>query len=566
VGLERWRLTLALLLSLLIHMLLLGLTFGGEELGLPGFGFPWQERRIEVPDLRIRLVPAQGQATEPAVTPVGEPVQQAGVEWPVSGRSAQTPPGSPATSSGQASVASPPEVQASAEANPTPVIAAEPSDLSPESAMSLPLRETGDAGAARINREVQARTAEVTLPDRAGQEEAQQQEAARQEFARQEEARQEAARVEVSRQEAVRQEVARVEATQLEATRQEAARQEAVRQEVLRVEATREEAARAEAAMREVGRAEATREEVARLEAARVDTMRQDAARQEATRIEATRQEAARQDAVRVEAARQEAERNESARQEAARQETERAEAIRREAMRQESARQESARQDLATKQEVARQEAVRVEAARQEAARQEVASVETARQEATRQEAARQEAARGEAARLEVARQEAERQEAAARREARLQEIGRQLNEEANRREAAAAAARLAPSSSSLRRGRLFGRSDANTELVLYAEAWARKIQMNMTFDMVREAAKQPHTSPVVTVAIRSDGSVESVVFVLSSGVAAIDEAIPRIVHSQANYQAFPPGLASEYDVIEIRRTWHFDMAIRLY
>jgi hypothetical protein len=47
------------------------------------------------------------------------------------------------------------------------------------------------------------------------------------------------------------------------------------------------------------------------------------------------------------------------------------------------------------------------------------------------------------------------------------------------------------------------------------------------------------------VTVAIRSDGTVESVVFVSSSGVAAIDEAIPRIVHSQANYPAFPPGLA---------------------
>lgn len=86
------------------------------------------------------------------------------------------------------------------------------------------------------------------------------------------------------------------------------------------------------------------------------------------------------------------------------------------------------------------------------------------------------------------------------------------------------------------------------------------------MTFDMVREAAKQPHTNPLVTVAVRSDGSVESVNFVLSSGVAAIDEAIRRIVHSQMPYQAFPPGLAREYDVIEIRRSWHFDMAVRLY
>ena len=86
------------------------------------------------------------------------------------------------------------------------------------------------------------------------------------------------------------------------------------------------------------------------------------------------------------------------------------------------------------------------------------------------------------------------------------------------------------------------------------------------MTFDMVREAAKQPHTHPLVTVAIRSDGSVESVTFVQSSGVAAIDEAIRRVVHSQTPYQVFPPSLAREFDVIEIRRAWYFDMAIRLY
>ena len=84
-------------------------------------------------------------------------------------------------------------------------------------------------------------------------------------------------------------------------------------------------------------------------------------------------------------------------------------------------------------------------------------------------------------------------------------------------------------------------------------------------TFDMVREAAKQPHTDPLVTVAIRSDGSVESVTFVLSSGVAAIDEAIRRIVDSQKPYQVFPPGLAREFDVILIRRSWYFDTAIRL-
>ncbi len=116
------------------------------------------------------------------------------------------------------------------------------------------------------------------------------------------------------------------------------------------------------------------------------------------------------------------------------------------------------------------------------------------------------------------------------------------------------------------MRRRTLFGRTDPNVDLVVYAEAWRRKIELNMTFDLVRDAAKRPHADPVVTVALRSDGSVESVTFVRSSGVPQLDDAIRRIVHSQAPYPAFPPDLAREYDVIEIRRTWLFDMAIRLY
>jgi TonB family protein len=86
------------------------------------------------------------------------------------------------------------------------------------------------------------------------------------------------------------------------------------------------------------------------------------------------------------------------------------------------------------------------------------------------------------------------------------------------------------------------------------------------MTIEMVGEAAKERHNDPLVTVAIRSDGYVESLTFIRSSGVAAIDEAIRQIVDSQAPYPMFPPALAREYDVIEIRRTWHFDVAVRLY
>src|SRR5271167_1783238 len=62
---EHKRLTHALLLSLLIHTLLLSLAFNGQ--GLWPFVFPWQDRRIEAPDLRVVVVPAQVAAAEPAV-------------------------------------------------------------------------------------------------------------------------------------------------------------------------------------------------------------------------------------------------------------------------------------------------------------------------------------------------------------------------------------------------------------------------------------------------------------------------------------------------------------------
>jgi len=181
-------------------------------------------------------------------------------------------------------------------------------------------------------------------------------------------------------------------------------------------------------------------------------------------------------------------------------------------------------------------------------------------------------EAQRLEAARLAAAQQEAARvrAEEEAKREARLRAIGRQLDEERAQREQASIVAPLRPvlplSLSTARRGRLWGRADSNVDLVLYAEAWERKIQLNTPAETVREVAKRPHTNPMVTVAIRSDGSVESVTFVLSSGVPEVDEAIRQIIKSHEHYQAFPPALVRDYDVIEIRRTWHFDTAVRFY
>ena len=558
---ERWRMSSSLLLSLLIHGLLLSLTFGGHGLGLPGLGFPWQERRVEVPELRLVLVPARVTPAVAAVNSVARPTQQASIESPVAGDLAPTAPTSPAPPQGRALKIVPaatPKAEAKPERNavapaapakaptrgesrhtvpakipktaaidvpssgrpklvvpPLPtgadVITAAPSALSPETVMPAH-RDPGDLARERIGQDVRERA--VALAKQADQLEAARVEAAKREA----DLREEAARVEAARLEAQREEAAQLAAAQVEAERREAERQDAARQEA----AAHTEAARRAAAQLEEERLLTARQEAARVEAAR------------ATQLEVERQEAVRQE--------------EAARIEATRRAATQLEAERRPAVRQQAAPVESA-------------PTAQPEPQRQEPARQEIARPEAARPEAERQEPARQAAAPPEVARGEAEKEEEER------REARRRAIGRQLDEEAAKREAASKAARQLPYSlSTARRGRLWGRVDPNVELVQYAEGWARKIQFNTPVATVREVTKQPHRHPMVTVAIRSDGSVESVTFVIPSGVAQVDDAIRRIVQSHEHYPAFPPALAREYDVIEIRRTWHFDDAVRLH
>ena len=514
---ERRRLSIALQTSLSIHAVLLSLTFGDAGLGVPKLRFPWQERRVAVPELHVRIVPPRPKDEGQAAGPIAEPLPQASSEQDRAVR-----PSVPSVPRQRATDGIGHEARPAAQAAPDADDALVADAKAP--AIADPVEEPAAASTSEPDVMAVDRSDEPTfvVPPAPPEPIV---EAARLEAERQEAARQAADREEAARQDAARQESARAEAARLETERHEAARQSAVREEAARQDAARQDAARAEAA--------------------RLEAEREEGARQAAVREEAARQEAARQDAARAEAARLEAERQEAARLAAAREE----------AARQESTRQESARQDAA-RQEAARAEAARVEAERQEAARQAAAREEAARQEASRQVAPKQEAARA----------RAEDDEA---REARRRALGRQLDEEAARREAASTP--MPPSDgrpyslSNRRRARLLGRTDPNAALVQYAEAWARKVQFNMTFDMVREAAKRPHVSPVVTVALRRDGSVESITFLVSSGEPEIDEAVRRIVESQTPYQPFPPALASEFDVIEIRRTWHFDTAVRL-
>jgi hypothetical protein len=511
---EPWRLSSALVISAFIHALLLSITLGGQTFGIPALKFPWQERRLGANDLQILLLPAQRAA--PAAAPIQLPAETSPPAIP-------TPPLPAANRPAMASTVtavpvSPPFVPPAPAPTPVPAPAPEPTMASKRPDVPLP---TAPAAPPIVTPKSVDAPLKPLEQDR--------------------DHALELARLEQEKQaaEKLRQSELIAEA-QLEATRQEQLRQDATRAE---------QAARVEAVRLETERQELAKQELARTEAARVEAAAraEQVAKAEAARREAERQELARQEDLRREHAKQE----ELARQELARQELQRAENARLDA-----ARKEAIRQDLAKQAQLdAARQAQQLEAARQDATRQ-----EAARQEAAKQEAARLEQTKREQAQIEKAKQEAEREE-------RLRAIGRQLNEEAAQRDAALKnpSRSLLPTVSGLRRGWLFGRADPNTDLVLYAEAMSKKFELNMAFDMLREVVKQRHVPPMVTIAVRADGSVEKVTFVVSSGVQAIDDAIRKVVTSYAPYGAFAPALARQYDVIEIRRTWVFDTAIRL-
>jgi len=530
---DQWRLSTALVVSAIIHALLLSITLGGHTFGLPALKFPWQERRLGANDLQVLLVPppsARPASTPPPLpgvaqtvnaNPVLAPVERPAAASPVASMS--SPPPAIGNSQAPAVLIPPPPPAPTPEPTPSPEMKAEKrADVQPPIA---PVAAPVNAPANSMVRNIPIQEREAPVPDNAG-------DIAQKQLEKDARDRAEEAKLEQEKQAAERLRQAELMAdAQRQAARQEQQRQDAARQEQERAEAARVEAARQEQVRQ--AQVEAARQEQVRQEAARAEQARNEAARQEAARVAQARQEELRREQAKI---------DEKVRQDAARQEQERAEIARVESARREALRQEQAKQ-------------AQLEAARQDAIRQ-----EAARQESAKQEAARQEQAKREQAQLEKAKQEAEREE-------RLRAIGRQLNEEAAQRDAAAKnpSKSLLPSASGLRRGWLFGRADPNIDLVQYAEAMSKKFELNMAFDVVREVVKQRHVPPMVTVAIRADGSVEKVTFVVSSGVPAIDDAIRKVIATYGPYGAFPPALARQYDVIEIRRTWIFDTAIRL-
>jgi protein TonB len=98
------------------------------------------------------------------------------------------------------------------------------------------------------------------------------------------------------------------------------------------------------------------------------------------------------------------------------------------------------------------------------------------------------------------------------------------------------------------------------------YLETWRRKVEQVGNLNYPEEAKRRRlYGNLILHVALRSDGSLEDVRVLRSSGFEVLDEAAVRIVELAAPYAPFPPNIKAETDILDITRTWRFLSNYRL-
>jgi TolA protein len=107
-------------------------------------------------------------------------------------------------------------------------------------------------------------------------------------------------------------------------------------------------------------------------------------------------------------------------------------------------------------------------------------------------------------------------------------------------------------------------GAGERDVPLKMYVDSFCQKVERNGAMALAG-VGERVRIDPLVSVAIRSDGSVDEVTIVRSSGRAEVDNAVRRIVRINTRFSAFPPNVAAKYDVIEIRRIWSFADSLKL-
>ncbi|MBI3286160.1 MAG: TonB family protein [Burkholderiales bacterium] len=565
------RLTAGLIVSLLLHAFVLSLQFGLPGLGLPALEAPWNKRRAQIPDISIRIANLPAAPVLGAAAPPAEPVLPASVAQArvvPEGIRLLAPQPKPAVAKSDAVVgikkipgkqlagapAAAPRVRQQAAPDVPRIIA---QDRARDDSFVMPVPDPDEPLKKTEEETAQAKDeiAQAGVDPEAGQKKI---EAA----AAEQQKRQQQLEQQQRRQD---EELARQQALEMAAQQQQLTRQ-----------------------LEQDSRKQA--DQALRRQAAALALQQQQEAQQQQRRLE---QEAARSEALRLD----EQKRLEDER----RLQEQRKEQLQREQLQKEQAQQEQLRkeQQLALEQERRRQAQERTEEnARQQALQRLEQQAAQARAEAV---AARQKAedlaARQRAE--QVAAQQRARDLAQAQAQAAMASANAAAAAEANQGGHAGAGEKtggfVLPKSllsselashaqqqargmdllrgtppraeveQTPRRRSILGSLDKDVPLRMYVDSWKQKIERNGNLNYSQLAKDRARGDPLVTVALRSDGSVEEIIINRSSGRADLDEAVRRIVRLNAKYAAFPPNVAAQYDVIEIRRVWNFDEVLRI-
>jgi protein TonB len=98
------------------------------------------------------------------------------------------------------------------------------------------------------------------------------------------------------------------------------------------------------------------------------------------------------------------------------------------------------------------------------------------------------------------------------------------------------------------------------------YVEDWRLKVERIGNLNYPESARGKVYGSLVLSVSIKSDGSLDSVEVKRSSGHPILDRAAERIVRMAAPYARFPANIKRDADILVITRTWTFAPGDKLF
>ena len=107
--------------------------------------------------------------------------------------------------------------------------------------------------------------------------------------------------------------------------------------------------------------------------------------------------------------------------------------------------------------------------------------------------------------------------------------------------------------------RKRFIGTRADEYRFAQYTEDWRQKVERVGTLNYPEAAKGKLYGTLLLTVTIKSDGTVESVEINRSSGHKILDDAARRIGVMASPYAAFPPEIQRDTDILVITRNWSF-------